>query len=111
LSSNWRGAERVSGGRRGTDELGASAVAARRRLRAALAAAGPDLDGLLLDVCCFLKGLEQIELERHWPPRTAKVVLKIALDRLVAHYGPPAEARGPERTAARHWRSADTPVP
>ncbi|MBP0649803.1 hypothetical protein J8J40_22415, partial [Mycobacterium tuberculosis] len=95
LSSNWRGAEWVSGGRRGTDELGASAVAARRRLRAALAAAGPDLDGLLLDVCCFLKGLEQIELERHWPPRTAKVVLKIALDRLVAHYGPPAEARGP----------------
>lgn len=111
LTSNWRGAERISGGGFGREEIGMAALGARRRLAAALKAVGPGLDGVLLDVCCFLKGLEQVEIERRWPPRAAKVVLKLALQRLVAHYGPPAEARGPTGVAARQWRSDDTPVP
>jgi hypothetical protein len=76
---------------------------ARRRVHAALESVGPELAGLLLDVCCFLKGLEDVERERRWPPRSGKVVLQLALDRLGRHYGYAAETRGRERAPVRTW--------
>lgn len=78
-------------------------VAARQRLRHALDAAGPEFAGLLVDVCCFLKGIEDVERERGWPPRSAKVVLQLGLDRLVRHYGLASEIRGRSRSAVRTW--------
>lgn len=78
-------------------------VAARQRLRHALDAVGPEFAGLLIDVCCFLKGIEDVERERGWPPRSAKVVLQLGLDRLVRHYGLAAEIRGRGRSAVRTW--------
>jgi hypothetical protein len=80
-----------------------SAVAARQRLRAALDNVGPEFTGLLLDVCCFLKRLEDVEGERGWPPRSAKVVLRLGLDRLARHYGLAAEARANQRAEIRSW--------
>ena len=68
-------------------ELSDSAIDARARLNRAIGFLGAGLSGVALDICCFLKGFEQVERERQWPPRSAKLMLKTALSRLVDHYG------------------------
>ena len=68
---------------------------------------GPEFTGLLLDVCCFLKGLEDVERERGWPRSSAKVVLQLGLDRLARHYGYGGEARGAARAPVRTWLAQD----
>lgn len=86
-----------------TDEM----IAARQRVRRALDAAGPEFAGLLVDVCCFLKRLEDVERERQWPARSAKLVLQFALTRLARHYGYGANAKGSARAAVRTWLADD----
>ncbi len=108
VTSIWTAA--VADGRRapGSPLFSDTVLAARQRVRHALQAAGPDFAGLLLDVCCFLKGLEDVERERAWPPRSGKVVLQLALDCLARHYGFRAEMRGPARAAIRTWSAPDS---
>lgn len=92
ITSDW---SMPSGrGGNGPGEISDSAMAARQRVRHALEGVGPEFAGLLLDVCCFLRGLEDVERERKWPARSAKVVLQLALDRLARHYGVAAGRRG-----------------
>ncbi len=62
-------------------------LAARQRFEAAVAAAGPGLNDILWRVVCLGEGLETAERALAWPARAGKLVLKLALDRLVAHYG------------------------
>jgi hypothetical protein len=103
VTSNW--ASSVSQDRRagGMMTFSDMALAARQRVHHALATVGPEFSGLLLDVCCFLKGLEDVERERGWPSRSAKIVLQLGLDRLARHYGYGAEARGAAHAHARTW--------
>lgn len=86
-----------------------SALAARQRLGHAMKAVGPELAGLLVDICCHLHGLEEAESARGWPRRSGKVVLQIALSRLARHYGlvPQQSERENRRPALRHWGGAD----
>lgn len=98
----------VMAGRRGQKEAPALpdiVLAAKQRFSRALAAVGPGLADLLVEVCCHLNGLEEAERARAWPRRSAKVVLRLALDRLAEHYGLVAQA--PQTAPMRAWRAAD----
>ena len=107
IGVNWDVGAASGGGsdRGGLAELTDGALAARQRVDAALRAVGPELSGLLVDVCCFLKGFEQVERERGWPVRSAKVVVKTALGALSRHYRPPA--RKPNEDTVLHWGAED----
>jgi hypothetical protein len=89
-------------------ELTEAALSARLRLERALAAVGPEFSGVLVDFCCFLKGIEDIETARGWPKRSAKLVLLPALSALARHYGLSPSAQGRiGRNEMRHWGSDD----
>ncbi len=75
------------GGFHQAHEISDFAIDARIRVDAAMRELGPELSGVTLDICCFLKGLETVERERQWPPRSAKLMLKTALATLARHYG------------------------
>ncbi|MBS4005084.1 MAG: DNA replication protein [Afipia sp.] len=105
ITSSWSGIGRTRGSG-GGGEMTDLIVASRQRVRLALDACGPEFSGLLLDVCCFLRGLEDIERERGWPSRSAKVVLQLALDRLARHYGLRSDTIG-TGTAIRSWLADD----
>jgi hypothetical protein len=99
---NWESVTPIGGGQ-GAANASDSMVAARQRVHLALDAVGPEMSGLLMDVCCFLKRLEDVERERVWPARSAKIVLQLGLERLARHYGYAAQARGRARAKVRTW--------
>ncbi|MEM7068244.1 MAG: DUF6456 domain-containing protein [Pseudomonadota bacterium] len=84
------------------NEISDFAIDARARVNRAIDVLGPDLSGATIDICCFLKGLELVERERQWPPRSAKLMLRTALSMLAKHYG--FEPRsGAEQHKIRFW--------
>jgi Domain of unknown function (DUF6456) len=108
VTSNWTTPAPSDRSRRAAPSDAASlrddVIAAKERVARALNAVGPELSGVLIDVCCELKGLEEAEKSEGWPQRAGKVVLQIALTRLARHYGIEAADR-PVRRPIRHWGS------
>lgn len=105
-TSDWSGSMssgRRGGGGGGTTNNTDAMIASRQSVNQALDAVGPEFSGLLLDLCCFLKGLEDLERDRGWPARSAKIVLQLGLDRLARHYGYMAQAKGRADAPIRTW--------
>lgn len=109
VTSSWT-APQGSSMRRGAPGAGSdlqdNVIAAGERVRRALTAVGPELAGILIDVCCHLKGLEMKERQAGWPQRSGKIVLRIALKSLARHYGLINEAAPQDeasRPRVRHW--------
>lgn len=61
-------------------------ISAKRRFDDALVALGPDLSDIAWRVICAGESMPVAEKQMAWPVRSGKLVLRIALDRLVAFY-------------------------
>src|SRR5215213_10090361 len=71
-------------GRGPMPDLSAAQIDARRRLEAAIAAAGPGLADILWRIVCSGEGMREAETALGWPARAGKVVLTLALDRVAS---------------------------
>lgn len=109
VTASWDPGATISRGRRSAPGTGIephdAVIAASERVKRALAAVGPELSGIVLDVCCFLSGLEEVERKGGYAPRSGKHLLQIALSVLARHYGldPAGWKHGEGRI--RHWGS------
>ena len=111
VTASWNPAAGRSGNGSSNDAaaLADNVLAARQRVVRAIAAVGPELSGVLVDVCCHLKGLEEAEKTEGWPQRSGKVILQIALTRLARHYGLVSDGQlnaGLKRRL-QHWGAED----
>ncbi|BAK67642.1 hypothetical protein SLG_29670 [Sphingobium sp. SYK-6] len=89
VTMSWDMAAAPSRGRRpapGGADRSMTQIAARERLNAALAAAGPGLADILWRVACACESLAAAEQTLGWPARAGKLVLGFALDRVADYY-------------------------
>ena len=95
VTQNWENflTSSTQGGPAGSGEASDGASRARDRVAAALKDLGPGLADVAFRCCCFLEGLETAEKRLGWSARAGKVVLRIALQRLVEHYANSNDSR------------------
>ena len=104
LTMSYSGAHTAGGrGASRAAEIGDMAAEARKALAELYRQLPRDCAEVVLDVCGFSKGLQQVEIERGWPRRSAKLVLRIGLDRLAEIHGLTETATGAEVRRRRVW--------
>ncbi len=94
----------------GQADLSDTAADARKKLAALAGALPSDCWSVLVDVCLYDRGLQEIEGERGWPRRAAKLVLRIGLDQVAALMRLDQQAAGPERSRNRNWLEERLPM-
>ena len=87
--------------------LNDNAIAARQRLHHAFTAVGPELSGILYQVCCIAAGFEQAERILALPVRSGKAVLALGLTRLARHYGLIKIHQPRQQDSIAHWAIDD----
>ncbi len=98
----------IGGRRRGAGaDIADMAVEARKSLARLYAELPRDCAETIIDVCVFEKGLQVIEAERGWPRRSAKLVLRIGLDRLAETLGLTSRAEGRASARLTAWLDED----
>jgi len=107
LTMSYSAAHTASGSQRGAGDISDLAADARRALDDLHRVLPRDCAGAVLDVCGLLKGLQEVERERGWPRRSAKLVLRIGLEQLAQHYGFAPVARGRATAEVRQWMDGD----
>jgi hypothetical protein len=105
---------RASGGQRGTGnavvEMTDTAAEARQKLNRLASGLPRDCWNVVFDVCGMGKGLQTIETERAWPRRSAKLVLRVALDQLAGEFGLLPHVAGSAGGATRNWLEERLPL-
>jgi hypothetical protein len=91
-------------------DLSDMAVDARRTLDAIHRALPAECAGVVIDVCGWLKGLQEVERDRGWPRRSAKLVLRIGLEQLAQHFGLGPYAVGKTHVPQRGWMEGERPA-
>lgn len=99
---------RSQGGAR--SDVSDTSMDARKRLSDLAGQMSPDCWSVLSDVCLYDKGLQVIEVERSWPRRSAKLVLRIGLDQIAGKMGLDELAAGQNGAAPRTWLSERLPM-
>ena len=94
---------RIGGGGSHAGDIGDMAVDARRQLAELYRALPADCADLVIDICGFEKGLQEVETERGWPRRSAKLVLRIGLEAVAQRFGLTPIATGLATRRNRSW--------
>ncbi|MBG1232472.1 DUF6456 domain-containing protein [Aestuariivirga litoralis] len=89
------------------ENISLGAIDARDRLQSAFEAVGPELSGILYQVCCLAAGFEAAEAVLNLPVRSGKAVIALALTRLARHYGFVKLHRPKNRSLISHWAMDD----
>ena len=81
-----------------------SAGDASRKLQDCLGSLPSECAGVVRDVCGFQKGLQQVEFERQWPRRSAKLILRVGLGLVADHFGLSCGTEQRSGTRSRNWK-------
>lgn len=106
LTMDYSDAPKGGKSQQGGGDLSDMAADARRSLDQIHALLPRDCAGVVFDICGLFKGLQDVERDRGWPRRSAKLVLRIGLEQLAQHYGLGPFAVGKASVRDRGWLDA-----